>query len=235
MTQSDSTSNSSAPQGVSEGLLQRIVVALEGKRGRSRSEILLAIILSLSTLGSTWCGYQAGRWGGAQSGASSKADTAERVAAESTIVALQTRTFDGMALLEFWRALRTGDQKTADTLLAHMRPALQAAIKASIADGILTDPTKPGPLQRAEYHLPQESEALARRQEAATLQATANQAGQASSRYVLLTLMFASVLFFGGIGSTFSTPAIRKVLVAVAVIICLTTFFMLWQLPVLIG
>lgn len=220
---------------VPESLLQRIVAALETKGGRSRSEVLLAIVLSLATLGSTWSGYQAGQWGGAQTAAASKADTAERVAAESTIVALQTRTFDGMAILEFWRALRTGDKKTADTLLSHMRPALQAAINASLADGILTDPSKPGPLQRPEYHLPQEAEAIAQRKEAAALKITADNAGRASSQYVLLTLMFASVLFFGGIGSTFDTPIVRRVLVVIAMLISIVTFAMLSRLPVLVG
>jgi hypothetical protein len=210
-------------------------VALEPKTSRSRSEVLLAVLLSVATLCSTWCGYQTGQWGGLQSSELSKADTAERKAAEDTIVALQKRTFDGMSILEFWRALRTGDQKTAATLKAHMRPALQNAIDASIADGILTDPTKPGPLQRPEYVLDEEIQAQTMRQEAAALKDASNKAGQNAAQYVLLTLMFASVLFFGGIGSTFSTPRIRKVLVIAAVVISLITLSLLIQLPVLIG
>ncbi len=72
-----------------ETLLHRIIVAVEKDRGRGKLELAVAIILSLATLASTWCGYQASEWGGLRSTEQAAADTAERQAAEDTIVGLQ--------------------------------------------------------------------------------------------------------------------------------------------------
>lgn len=218
-----------------EALLQRILELVERGRGRGRLELVIAIVLSLATLASTWCGYQSRQWGGQQSSGQSAADTAERKAAESTIVALQRRTQDGLVLLEFWRAMRTDDSGTAETIRSNMNAALRTAVQASIEGGILTNPEVAGPLQRPEYRLTEEAEAAAMRDEAKRLKAQAATAGQAANEYVLLTLMFASVLFFGGIGGTFTDRRIRTVLASIAVMLFVATAGMLLRLPVFGG
>lgn len=216
-------------------VLHRILVAVERGRDRGKLELVIAIVLSLATLGSTWCGYQSGQWGGQQNSAQSAGDTSERKAAESTIVALQRRTQDGLVVLEFWKAMRTGDATVAETIRAHMNPILRTAVQASIDNGILTNPEAAGPLQRPEYLLPEEVEAAAMREEAARLKLSAGIAGQRSGKYVLLTLMFASVLFFGGIGGTFTNRRIRTVLAGIAVLLFTVTASLLLRLPVITG
>lgn len=218
-----------------EVLLRRILELVEKGRGRGRLELVIAIVLSLATLASTWCGYQSGQWSGRQSSSQSAADTSERKAAESTIVAMQRRTQDGLVLLEFWRAMRESDSSTADTIRAHMNPVLRSAVQASIDGGILTNPDVAGPMERSEYRLSEEVEAVAMRDEAKSLKAEAATAGLAAGDYVLLTLMFASVLFFGGIGGTFADRRIRTVLASVAVLLFVAAAGMLLRLPVLGG
>ncbi len=105
-----------------DAVLRHVLAAIEKNSHQGRTELVLAILLSLATLASTWCGYQAKAWGGKEITNRAAADTAERKAAEDTIIALQIRTFDGLELLSYWTALREKDTNTADTVLAKMRP-----------------------------------------------------------------------------------------------------------------
>lgn len=212
--------------------LRRILAAVQQDKRRGRLEVALAILLSLATLASTWCGYQANKWGGLQSSQQAAADTAERKAAEDTLAGLQLRTFDGISMLEFWRAMRTGDDPTREAIHARMRPALRTAVDAAIAAGAPGDPNAAGPLQRPEYLLPQEQDAKQQRETAHAAQRDAREAGQAAGSYVLLTLAFATVLFFGGITATFTRRPVRVALACVAATLFLVAMASLVQLPV---
>ena len=92
-----------------ETQLRHILAALEKHNRRGMIELGLAIILSLATFASTWCGYQANLWGDEASSQQGAADTAERDAIEDTIIGLQLRTFDEVAIDSYFAALRGGD------------------------------------------------------------------------------------------------------------------------------
>lgn len=220
------------PAADTDAMLHRILAAVEKQRRRGGLEFAVAIILSLTSLASTWCGYQASSWGGSQNSKQSAADTAERQAAEDTIVGLQMRTFDAIALTTYWQALRENDTETQTAILARVRPQLVAAIQASMAANVLHDRNAPGPLQRPEYVLAEEQNAKAKRAEAAQLKADALKAGRASADYVLLTLMFASVLFFGGITGTLTARRARLFLTTVAMLIFVVALVRLAGLPI---
>lgn len=228
--------DSPPPTGPStEMLLARVLSAVESSGRRGRFELIIAILLALTSLASTWCGYQASNWGSSQLLIQDAADSAERQAAEDTIVALQLRTFDGISMLSLWEAIRNGDESAQRAHLSRMRPQLRLAIEAALADGVLTDPTVPGPLQRPEYHLAEEESAKAGRAEAARLRSSVQVAGRASADYILLTLMFASVLFFGGVTGTLGSPRARRFLGGAAVLIFVIAIVRLTVLPVSLG
>ncbi len=218
-----------------EAALQRVLDAVNANNRRGRFELVIAILLALTSLASTWCGYQASNWGSDQLLRQDAADSAERQAAEDTIVALQLRTFDGITMLSFWEAIRNGDEQSQRAHLARMRPQLRLAIDAALAEGVLTNPSVAGPLHRPEYRLAEEDSARAGREEAARLRAGVQRAGRASADYVLLTLMFASVLFFGGVTGTLGSPRARKFLGAAALGIFLIALVRLAFLPVSMG
>lgn len=218
-----------------EATLRRILAAVEKTPQRGRLELAIAVILSLATLASTWCGYQSKQWGGVQGSKQAAADTAERQAAEDTIVGLQLRTFDGIELLSYWSALRQKDTQTMETIIARMRPALRKAVEASIAAGVLTNPEVAGPLKRPEYVLAEEQDARRLRDEAVQLNSDARKAGETAGEYVVLTLMFASVLFFGGITGTFTAKRVRIGLAWVALALFIFTTVVLAGLPMCRG
>lgn len=218
-----------------EAMLKRILSAVEQKSRSGWLELLTAVILSLATFASTWCGYQASQWAGKQSAAQAAADTAERVAAEQTIVGLQKRIQDEIAVMEYWRAMRQGEAEVANTIFERFKPALKAAIKVTLADGFLERTDVPGPFERPEYVLESETLSTQKREEAKVLKREATAAGAAAGSYVLLTLVFASVLFFGGIGSTFKRSSIRVTLACIALLIFAVALISMLRLPVTLG
>jgi len=218
-----------------EALLLNILTTIEKDRQRGGLELAIAIILSLATLCSTWCGYQASLWSGVQSAKQTEASTTEHRAGEEMIIAFQERTFDGMTVLAYWAALRENDEETAKAIFARMRPAMRAATEASIAAGVLHDPTVAGPLQRPEYVLPEQINSKALRAKAIKLNDESQIAGQISGSYVSLTLMFASVLFFGGITGTFTSRRVRIGLGVIALSLFMVTLTFLLRLPVAMG
>ncbi len=205
--------------------------SIESRRS-GRIELAVAIVLSCATLASTWCGYQATEWAHIQDDRRSEADTAERESAEYTIVGLQTRTFDGIELLALWNAIRQNDTDAAAMIQRRLRPQLQKAVEASLAAGLLTDPTVATPMERPEYVLTEEKQAKQRRADAARMNTLAAEAGSVAGRYVSLTLLFASVLFFGGIAGSFTHRRIRIGLAVASLVLFLFTFGLLTRLPI---
>lgn len=233
--QEETTHQPQAATSSSDAILQRVLAAVEKDRGRGRLELALAIILSLASLATTWCGYQGRMWGNLQSGKQSAADTMERQAAEDTIVGLQWRTFDGIELTQYWTALRQGDNVTRDAIFARMRPQLRKTIELSLAAGVLRDPTVLGPLQRPEYVLTEEQNAKRLKAEARQAYVVAEIAGRHAGTYISLTLSFASVLFFGGITGTFTARRVKEGLAWLALLLFLGTIAFLIGLPVCRG
>jgi len=174
-------------------------------------------------------------WGNIQSSRQAAADTEERQAAEDTIVGLQLRTFDLFEVKEYWAALRQKDTEASNAIFAHMRPSLRKAVEASLAAGVMHNPEVAGPLQRPEYTLAPEQDAKRLREASASLNVSAQVAGRASGQYVLLTLSFASVLFFGGIAGTLTARRVRVGLAIVALLLLIVTAAFLVGLPVCKG
>jgi hypothetical protein len=231
MADDEHRTDSTAPS--NDVLLRRILAAVEAKP-RRRLEVLAAVLLSVTTLASTWCGYQASRWGGESSARQAAADTAERAAGEARIAGLERRTQDGLVLLEFWRAMHTSDAKAVEVMRRRMHTSLLAAVDASIAAGFLEHPDQPGPLHRPEYRLEEEVEAAEQRATAVAQNVLAARASDVSSDYVLLTLLCASILFFGGIATTFDRRGVRVALVAVAAVLFLVAIVVIVRLPTLL-
>ncbi len=216
-------------------ILHRLLAALESNQKRSRLELAMAIVLSLATLASTWCGYQATLWTGAAGDAQSTADTHERDAATATIEGLQMRTFDAVEILAYWTALRANNERDRDAVFSRMRPELQRALQASLDAGVLTDPKVAGPFRRSEYDLEEDRQAAEHRRKAAEKREEARVAGQRASAYILMTLLCASVLFFGGITGTISSRRIRLTLGVAAILLFSVTLVVLATLPVATG
>jgi len=110
---------------------------------------------------------------------------------------------------------------------------VRKALDAWLQTDPFNNPNAPmHPFAMAEYTPPEKEAAKRADQEQARMMAAAQQASRSSDQYVLLTVRFAAVLFFGGIVSTFESRRLRtSVFVLAAGLFTLTTI-VLATLPI---
>ncbi len=212
--------------------LNRILVAVEQERRQGSLELALVILLGLTALGSTWCAYQSQLWNGVQLARFADADLATQHANENRLAALQRKTLHGMVLLHFFEARQRNDLKMAEAMLRRMESPLRETIDAWLKLDPLNNPDAPHPTKMPQYVLVEDQRAQEAQENALALRAAAQQAGNNGDTYVLLTLLFASVLFFGGMTGTFRSRRVRLGMGGIACVLFLTTAIRLAFMPV---
>lgn len=174
-------------------------------------EILTALLLSLATIASAWCAYQATRWSGVQTIAFSQASAARIEAVQLSNQANQLTAIDVGLFTQYVTAMSEGNTQLANYLRARFRSEFAVAFDAWIATSPLTNPDAPKtPFQMKQYVVAQAVQAQRREQEAQTDTQKATAANQISDNYVLVVVIFALVLFFAGTGDKFKSLRLRE-------------------------
>ena len=120
-----------------------------------------------------------------------------------------------------------------DFLYERFRPEMKTALDAWVALEPLKNPDAPSsPFAMDAYKSAAQDESDRLLGVAEEKLKEASQANQTSDNYVLLTVMFASVLFFGGISTKFDAFRIRAALIAFAVLIFATGLVILATYPI---
>jgi hypothetical protein len=222
----------SLPQDTNE-LLRRILSAVVPAKPRHGFEIACAIVLALATTASAWCAYQSKLWGGVQAARAGAAVRAGREGAVNSLAAMQLRAFDASMFIVYMQARIESNTALEAFLGQRFRPEMKPALEAWLKLDPLTNPAAPpSPFRMAEYAQAETVE-VARQAELATkAMAATGEARRNSDNYVLLTVVFASVLFFGGIARAFDSRPLRIVLAALAVLLFLGTLAALTTLPI---
>jgi hypothetical protein len=196
-------------------------------------EILSAVVLSLATIGTAWSGYQAARWGGEQAQHSQRASTAILRAAHFTDLAEQRLSLQINLFGQWAGAVSTGNTALAGFLIDRFPEPLKTATVAWQATSPLSDPAAPA----TPFHMPQY--VLTERAEAERWEAIAEVESEAaiaanglSDRYLVFTIVFATVLFFGGISGKFSWLAIDIAALVLGVLALLAGVVVMATLPI---
>ena len=220
------------PQDTTE-LLRRILNAVEPAKPRHGFEIACAIVLALATTASAWCAYQSKLWGGAQMARGNAAVRASREVAVNSLAAFQWRAFDASMFISYMQARLETNQAMESFLAPRFRPEMKPALEAWLKLDPLNNPAAPSsPFRMAEYAQKETAE-VARQEDLATkAMAASREARRCSDDYVLLTVIFASVLFFGGIARAFDSRPLRASLAALAVLLFLGTLVALATMPI---
>ena len=177
---------------------------------RDKCEFLAALILAFATIASAWCGYESTRWGGRQSILMGEAAAIRSEAMQKVNLAGQLAVIDITMFDKFLEARIKGDTRVAEWLMSRFRPEAKVAVDAWLAAVPFRNPDAPkGPFEMKEYRsrLGEEHAALTRQAEEKTSQARS--ASGHVDRYVFLTIVLASVLFFAGISTHFVVPLLR--------------------------
>lgn len=196
-------------------------------------EFIAAVVLSLATVATAWAGYQATLWGGEQSDYMAQANAANIRAAYLSNRAMQRSSLHASLFVTWAAAFSEENSGLADFLYERFPAELKVAADAWIATRPRENPDAPkSPFAMAEYVLPEYAASEAASAEALAASARAEAADQVADRYVLLTVIFASVLFFGGISGKFQSKFIDLGMLGISIIVFLIGIGILVTYPI---
>lgn len=199
-------------------------------------EFFSAVVLALATVATAWCAYQSTLWGGDETKYRAAANSATIKASQASSAALQQASFHASLFVQWATAYSEQNDMLADFLYQRFPPALKGATDAWIATQPLQNPDAPSsPFAMPEYQLVEREEAARWEAEAGALLAQAETADATSDHYVLLTVVFASVLFFAGIAGKFQSRLIDLVMLALALLVLLIGLGVALTFPIQMG
>jgi hypothetical protein len=136
-------------------------------------------------------------------------------------------------LFNYLQAQTQGNQKLEKILYDRFRPEMKTAVEAWLKTDPFNNPAAPpSPFKMAEY-VQKELEDVKRRDDLSTEEhAAAAKANEASDTYVLLTVAFTSVLFFGGVAGSFRSRRLRVSFFVIALALFLMTAAVLGTMPI---
>jgi hypothetical protein len=229
----DRTAQTQAPPDPdSQEVLRKQLPEKESQR-KGWSEVACAIVLSLATICSAWCAYQTKLWGDSQNSLDGNANEKSQHAAEDRLIAGEVRSAEALIFVRIVEAKVEGKEQLARFLTSRLLPHTQAALEAWWETDPVHNANAPrSPFQMQQYKQIMLEEAKLEDEHAKELHANAAVANQNANKYIMLTVLFASVLFFGGVGGTFESRQIRGVMLAIAFVFFFGTLFALSRVPI---
>ena len=198
-----------------------------------RVELVSAILLSLATVLTAWCGYQAARWSGVQAQHNTLAAGYRVQAAQSMNQMLVQENMQVGLFVQYAAALSSGNDELAGFMYQRFSKELRTATEAWLATDPLHNPNAPGtPFDMPEYVLPEKAQAAQLEAQAQEAFVVAGEANEKSDTYVLYTILFAAVLFLAGISGKFQWRAVDALLLAIGAIVFLIGLLILIGSPV---
>ncbi|MEO8107205.1 MAG: hypothetical protein ABI720_07785 [Actinomycetes bacterium] len=207
----------------------------EKSEARKRTlELLMVIVLSSTTILTAWSGFQSSKWGGAMSISFAQASTA-RIEASRFDQTANSRAALQVGLWTAWLQQSQSDPKLADFLEQRFPEPLATAQ----ADWLETNPEKnpdapDSPFAMPAYLLPEREAAVAAdaRADAKYAEALAN--NQRGDNYTILTVLFATVLFFTAMSGRVRETRSQVALLSLAVVLGTVGIVFLTAFPKLV-
>lgn len=208
---------------------------LKGDR-LARFELIATILLALATVATAWSSYQASRWNAEQSKSAARANALRISSAKSDALANTETQIDVATFISLADAYARRETKLADFYLERVRPEFKPALDAWIATRPLRNPRAPRtPFVMPQYRLAAREEAQRDDEAAAALTAKALRDVQRSTNYILCAVLFAAALFLAGMSARLASTTMRRLLLALGVLVFLATLGWLATFPVSIA
>jgi hypothetical protein len=191
------------------------------------------VLLSLATVGTAWCSYQAAAWGGAAQGAMNRSTAASRRAATDQLQAYQMELLDVSLFSQHINARASSNDALARFYAERFRGEAKTAFEAWLATRPFENTNAPPhPFVTNLYHPRLLEDAREAEAESQGYWEKSGEAGRASRSYVLITVLLASALFRGGTASKFDHVGIRRGVLALGLAAFVFAVERLWLLPV---
>jgi hypothetical protein len=195
--------------------------------------LIATVLLALATVATAWSSYQASRWNAEQAKAAAGANALRISSAKSDALANTETQIDVSTFSSWADAYAHHDKLLASFYLERVRPEFKPALDAWIASRPLLNPHAPRtPFVMPQYHLAARQEAQRANEQAAGFTAIALRDVQRSTNYILCAVLFAAALFFAGMSARLASTTMRRVLLAIGVVVFLGTVVWLVMFPV---
>lgn len=199
-------------------------------------EVAAAVLLALATIVAAWSAYQATRWGGEQASASRSALTAKSDAAQQANIAGTLAEADVQLWIFWLEQAqldeRTGDNASGMAFVEdRFRDEFKPAFEAWLALAPEGEPPPGTPFEVEEYDTAASNEAERLNAEADAFADTSAVANQTGDNFVLTAVVMASVLFFAGVGTKLKGRAVRLLMLLFAALLFLGGLGFMLSLP----
>jgi hypothetical protein len=190
--------------------------------GRNWVEVIATVLLSVATVATAWSAYQANRWNGEATKATSRGNAARIESTRASGVVNRQVQIDVSLFTQFIDAFAQDQTELADFYRTRFRDEFKPAFEAWAATKPRTNPNAPlTPFELPQYRLAANEEAETLEAEADAFAAQARRNIQRSANYVLAVVLFASALFFAGMSTKLGTPRLRVVLLGLGCVVFL--------------
>ncbi len=181
-----------------------------------RVELWSAALLAAATLTTAYSAYQATRWGGQQSTRFTQAGAARTESAKAQSRGFSFVTIDADLFTQFVVAYSQGNKQLERLFVQRFfRDEFRHAFSAWRKTRPSTNPQSPAtPFSMKQYKVADLEESEQLEDEALQLFEEGREANQTADNYVLATIFFAAVLFFGGLSVKFGS---RRLVIATLV------------------
>ena len=216
-------------------ILTSVTTEESTSQGTDWRELVAVVLLSVTTILTAWSGFQSSKWGGEMSISFSQASSARIAAARADGDANRRITVQVGLFTQWLQAAADDDAELMRFLVARFPEPLATTFPLWLDTDPLTDPDSPSsPFVMPEYQVP---EALAAEEFDATADAkfaAALEANAQGDRYTLLTVAFASVLFFSAISGRMRSRRSQWALLGVGLVVFVAASSFLISFPKLI-
>ncbi len=198
-------------------------------------EAIATVLLSVATVATAWCAYQSTVFGGVEEFELHEAEATKGEVYAMRALTTQLKMLDVSLFTNWANANATGTKVLADFYESRFPPRLKKAFDAWSATDPLNNPTAPKhPFIMPEYKVAEEMRADSLQSVYASKVQAARNINSHSEHYVLLTVIFASVLFFGGIASNITSLPTKVAIVIGSAIILLASLVWMFTFPMIV-
>jgi hypothetical protein len=198
-------------------------------------EAAALLLLSLATVGTAWCSYQAAAWGGAAGGTMNQSIAASRRAAVKQLQVYQVTLLDVMLFSQYINAHASSNENLARFYSDRFRGEAKKAFEAWMAtQPFQNTDAPPHPFVTNLYQPHLLEEVRSEETEAQRLSEKAGEVGRTSRNYVLITVLLASALFCGGTAPKFDKLWVRRTVLWLGLSVFVFAAGRLLVLPVLL-
>ena len=199
---------------------------------KDRVEVLSTVLLACAAVATAWSSYQATRWNGEQTRASSRTNAIRIEAARAQGLAQFQTQVDVATFTQWVDAYAREETELADFYFKRFRTEFKPAVEAWLATRPLRNPNAPlTPFAMPQYRLAATAEAERLDAEAEVSSATVRRNIQRASNYVLGVVLFAVSLFFAGMSTKLQTPGLRTSLLVIGCVVFLGTLVWVATFP----